>query len=114
MASATDSGAVDNDRGHRLLAWGARGPEFKSRRPDQTFHILTTDNSSYKAVLESKWSPFLAASEIIAVASSTRFNQCQSGRRGRGTYPSCLVCNTATLTWWPSPKTYTIYTARFP
>ena len=36
------------------LAWGARGPEFKSRRPDQIPQRLTDSRPELKACLESK------------------------------------------------------------
>jgi hypothetical protein len=39
------------------LAWGARGPEFKSRRPDQSFQRLTGPGPSQCLRLESNWSP---------------------------------------------------------
>ena len=40
-----------------FLAWGARGPEFKSRRPDQIPQRLTTKAFITDCVLESSWSP---------------------------------------------------------
>ena len=39
------------------LAWGARGPEFKSRRPDQIPQRLTDTNPPQTCGLESNWSP---------------------------------------------------------
>ena len=36
------------------LAWGARGPGFKSRRPDQTFQRLTDATTSRHPILDSK------------------------------------------------------------
>jgi hypothetical protein len=39
------------------LAWGARGPEFKSRQPDQIPQRHTNGSSSGGVVLESNWSP---------------------------------------------------------
>ena len=39
------------------LAWGARGPEFKSRQPDQIPQRLTDSRPSGSALLASKWSP---------------------------------------------------------
>ena len=39
------------------LAWGARGPGFKSRRPDQKFQTLTAETFVAPRVLESIWSP---------------------------------------------------------
>ena len=39
------------------LAWGARGPEFKSRRPDQIPQRLTTETLIAECVVESNWSP---------------------------------------------------------
>jgi hypothetical protein len=39
------------------LAWGARGPEFKSRRPDQIPQRLTTETFLASRVLASNWSP---------------------------------------------------------
>src|ERR1017187_7497698 len=39
------------------LAWGARGPEFKSRRPDQTSLQHTAKAFIENYVLESNWSP---------------------------------------------------------
>src|ERR1022692_1704310 len=39
------------------LAWGARGPEFKSRRPDQIPERLTDSRRSEGGVLASIWSP---------------------------------------------------------
>ena len=45
------------------LAWGARGPEFKSRRPDQIPQRLTTETVIADGVLESNWSPKWAPAE---------------------------------------------------
>ena len=42
-----------------LLVWGARGPEFKSRRPDQIPQRLTDSRPSPASSLESNWSPKL-------------------------------------------------------
>src|ERR1700686_2685632 len=39
------------------LAWGARGPGFKSRQPDQIPQRLTESTASFGGVLESNWSP---------------------------------------------------------
>jgi hypothetical protein len=39
------------------LAWGARGPGFKSRRPDQIPQRLTDTTFPSSGVLESNWSP---------------------------------------------------------
>ena len=39
------------------LAWGARGPEFKSRQPDQIPQRLTDCSPPPFRLLESKWSP---------------------------------------------------------
>ena len=39
------------------LAWGARGPEFKSRRPDQIPQRVTDTNPPRTCDLESNWSP---------------------------------------------------------
>jgi hypothetical protein len=39
------------------LAWGARGPEFKSRRPDQTIQRVTNPTLLPHPSLESIWSP---------------------------------------------------------
>ena len=38
-------------------AWGAGGPGFKSRRPDQTFQTFTIFNVLATVRLESNWSP---------------------------------------------------------
>jgi hypothetical protein len=40
-----------------VLGWGARGPGFKSRRPDQIPQRLTDGRPLQGAVLESNWSP---------------------------------------------------------
>jgi hypothetical protein len=37
--------------------WGARGPGFKSRQPDQTLHRLTARDTLRFYLLESNWSP---------------------------------------------------------
>ena|ERR1017187_626029 len=39
------------------LAWGARGPEFKSRRPDQIPQRVTDTNPPQTCGWESNWSP---------------------------------------------------------
>ena len=39
------------------LAWGARGPEFKSRQPDQIPQRLTDSGPVRRSALESNWSP---------------------------------------------------------
>ena len=39
------------------LAWGARGPEFKSRRPDQIPQRVTVQTFIENYVSESQWSP---------------------------------------------------------
>ncbi len=39
------------------LAWGARGPGFESRRPDQIPHRLTDATNHNGSSLESIWSP---------------------------------------------------------
>src|SRR5580700_3932351 len=44
------------------LAWGARGPEFKSRRPDQIPQRLTGTNPPWTSGLASNWSPNVDAS----------------------------------------------------
>jgi hypothetical protein len=41
------------------LAWGARGPGFKSRQPDQIPQRLTAREITQTSLLESNWSPFL-------------------------------------------------------
>ena len=43
------------------LAWGARGPEFKSRRPDQIPLRVTDTNPHQTSGLASNWSPFVDA-----------------------------------------------------
>src|ERR1019366_2094920 len=40
-----------------FLAWGARGPEFKSRRPDQIPQRVTDISPPQSSGLESNWSP---------------------------------------------------------
>src|SRR5580658_7348123 len=44
------------------LAWGARGPEFKSRQPDQISHRPTDSRPPQYPQLESIWSPKVDAS----------------------------------------------------
>ena len=56
------------------LAWGARGPEFKSRQPDQIPQRVTDKGPSSGGLLESKWSPkrdagLFASGRKVAVAS---------------------------------------------
>src|ERR1035441_4799636 len=41
------------------LAWGARGPEFKSRQPDQIPQRVTNERPSSGGFLQSNWSPKL-------------------------------------------------------
>src|SRR5687768_10980900 len=40
-----------------FVAWGARGPGFKSRRPDQTSQTLTNTKVPARTSVESMWSP---------------------------------------------------------
>jgi hypothetical protein len=40
-----------------FLAWGARGPGFKSRRPDQSLHRVTNARPSFTRSWSPTWSP---------------------------------------------------------
>ena len=48
---------IESDLDVSVLAWGARGPKFKSRQPDQIYQRLADGSLSKLPVLESKWSP---------------------------------------------------------
>src|ERR1700722_3269980 len=48
---------ADQDAASGRVAWGPRGPGFKSRRPDQTFQTVRALTAVEIAVLESKWTP---------------------------------------------------------
>ena len=53
------------------LAWGARGPEFESRQPDQIPQQLADSRSFGSAFLESNWSPKWTPAEFRGRHSST-------------------------------------------
>src|SRR5437879_2042387 len=68
---AATSGSVYNSRFGpwrslaSALAWGARGPEFKSRRPDQIPQRVTNSRPARGGVLESNWSPDFGFTSVL-------------------------------------------------
>ena len=73
------------------LAWGARGPEFKSRRPDQIPQRLTDTNPQWTLGLESNRSPNVDA----------------------GRTPSAHTKNTVPISWHVSHPRKTCHARHF-
>jgi hypothetical protein len=63
-----------------FLAWGARGPGFKSRQPDQIPQTLTVEDPAELAFLESIWSPKRTPGTLLRRSFGRAFSQ--TGKTG--------------------------------